>query len=497
MRNPIFNKPIFKIIIITAFLALIVAFTIFIRHMVNQNQPESADSIEVIEDIAAIEKETLSDTLNLISTSEISYDTYFVSLYDKFVFDSEYIKVLMNWNTFVFSEDYPNLSDEFVFDEINSVILNFDYTERVFWGIDPLIIRITEGSDSSFDSFVKDHIVKEVSDHPEITFRILLPAHSIAYYSSLEKEDLSLLEGAYASFADALSPYENVEWDFPGNSSWIYENPGLYEGDFETIKQPDSDAIIGHILADDFKCNNDEISEKASSLMYTIDNYNYTPHNLSDLDIVIFGDSIFAYRQNDTAIHYILKNFTGADVICKAQSGAGACPYSDGNYSKNYFGGQLDDIAGLKKEVDEVHKDTDSLVFIIEFGINDYFRGIPVSSSDDPNSVSAFCGAVRTAVNNIRDIYPDSKILILSPGYINVMDKGTAKVTPDSSILDDYGNACTALSEELDLGLLCLTDLPGITPENFDSYLNDGVHFNEDGCIIVTKYLIEKLSEFE
>lgn len=191
-------------------------------------------------------------------------------------------------------------------------------------------------------------------------------------------------------------------------------------------------------------------------------------------DVVIFGDSIIAYTQDDTSVANMLSEKTGLSIgdfsfggtllsfnaengtlgsrknyLCLA-SITQSLLADDFSIQKNanttdpatdYFDERVAELENLDL------KDTD--VVIIEHCLNDYHCAIPIG---DENSTSeyTYCGALRLSVENIRKINPDIRVIFASPTEKWMMD-GTngSEFDYGGGTLDEYVNAQRKMAEVL------------------------------------------------
>ena len=403
---------------------------------------------------------------------DAAYEAYFLSMYDISSYSDEILDYMLGTDTYVFTKYTSSKPSEKYFDIFNALILKSNETKLVLWGIDPMIIAELTESDSAFKTYVEQHLTRNIQNHPEISFRVFFPPHSLSYYSKYSEEEINNITEYYSFVVDALKDFPNVIWDFPGDIEWIYNNPYIYEGETETIKSDNVPTFIGHLLSGTFVSTSPEVIDKAKKLQEKVCEYNPVDDitsDLSNINVVIFGDSIFDYIHNDTSIQNVFSNFSGADMLCYAICGTAAGASPDG--AAKPFGGQFESVSSLKKDIDSISSVDDKLIFIIEFGINDYMQGTPIDNINNPTDIFTYKGAMRYYISLLRDNWPNSEILLLSPGYIYICDDGNSRILGNSPILSDYRKASAELAKELDIKRMDLTDLKTIPKESYKNYL--------------------------
>ena len=223
----------------------------------------------------------------------------------------------------------------------------------------------------------------------------------------------------------------------------------------------------------------------------------------NELQLVFLGDSIFDNNRDGTGIPYLTAVQCNADVYNLAIGGTTATirPTESAENEKWESRGLMGVVKAMQKIIptdifvgtrtkeilDNPDIDfTKTDYFIIEYGINDYFEGTPISNLDEPYSVYNYVGALRCAISELRDLAPDCTIVICPPHYCmfyngdryvgdsNVTDKGFGT-------LRDYMEICEYVAGENNtLFLNTYYDL-GIDGYTADEYLEDGIHLTAEG----------------
>lgn len=230
---------------------------------------------------------------------------------------------------------------------------------------------------------------------------------------------------------------------------------------------------------------------------------NQTEPQGHDLQLVFLGDSIFDSNRDGTGVPYLTSVQCNADVYNLAIGGTTASiRLTDSAENENWNNcglmGLVKAITGLiptdifegtnaKEILDNPNVDfhqTD--YFIIEYGINDYFEGAPRSYENESHSLYTYAGALRVAIQELKNFAPGCTIVLCSPHYClffngdryvgdsNVTDKG-------AGTLRDYVGVCEYISgEQQTLFLNAYFDL-GIDAYTTDQYLEDGIHLTQEG----------------
>lgn len=229
-----------------------------------------------------------------------------------------------------------------------------------------------------------------------------------------------------------------------------------------------------------------------------------------EAEIVVFGDSIFGGVRDETAIPAQLETLLDRVVYNTAFGGTCAARMEQ-NRTLDYTGGVFSLVALVKAvEADdfgvqqsavmresnteyfaEVIDGLEKLdfsgvdIFVIQQGINDYQAGVPIDDPEDPYDEHTFLGALRVAVNSLRKVSPDARIVIVTPLFSWYTETGVTCETADygGGVLEDYVNAEIMLARELEIEVIDVYHdfFPHAKWEDWEIYSRDGIHPNEAG----------------
>ncbi len=244
--------------------------------------------------------------------------------------------------------------------------------------------------------------------------------------------------------------------------------------------------------------------------------------------VVIFGDSIISYKQDETSVVNLVIAKTGMDVFDLSFGGTQMALNADmvtlGN-KKNYlsmysiaqalYSGDfslqeaytpaditteyfLDRIEQLKT-LDLTETD----IVIIEQCLNDYHSCIPITSDD--GSEYSYTGALTAVVTYIRSINPDIRIIILSPTMKWTEDGSKAgEIDYGSGTLNLYLDAQRRTAEQLGVEYVDMTDIYDAEYVNElgevitgYGYTVDGTHPNYYGRDAISNRISEYLKGTE
>ncbi|MCR5848679.1 MAG: SGNH/GDSL hydrolase family protein [Lachnospiraceae bacterium] len=135
---------------------------------------------------------------------------------------------------------------------------------------------------------------------------------------------------------------------------------------------------------------------------------------------------------------------------------------------------------------------------IICYGINDAFMRIS-ASSDDPYDEYTYAGAMRRGIEKISRTYPDLKIIVCEITRSSVIIGGENDEYFDSvttEYRDEYNTQLRKIADEYgNVYFFETNSLFEDTPEIYEKYYWDGIHFSEEGKQIYANALAEFIGE--
>lgn len=239
-----------------------------------------------------------------------------------------------------------------------------------------------------------------------------------------------------------------------------------------------------------------------------------------ELQLVFLGDSIFDSNRDGTGVPYLTSVACEADVFNLAIGGTcAALEYEEsaesGKWTSTSMLGVVKAIMGdiptdvfegkaVKDILDNPNIDfSQTDYFIIEYGMNDFFRATPLDSEDrELYDLKTYAGALRYAVDNLRDVAPDATIILCAPNYARFFD-GTWMIGDGNTVntghgtLFDYKGICNYVANEKQtLFFNAYQDL-GIDGYTAEEYLEDGVHLTEAGRRLYADALAHMILSYE
>lgn len=345
--------------------------------------------------------------------------------------------------------------------------------------------------------------------YPHIRFEVILPYPSLDYWLSLSEKQCDRLLQSYRDFIPPLLNHGTISPYFFGGAEWLIANPMNYADSFLATAEASellmlhSDQNHNYVLT---AATQPSPTASIDTLAALIAEARMNPANypdLSDWNIVFFGDSVIGNYTNTTSIPNAVGGITGATVYNMGHGG-GHITESGENYS-------LPDIvsAFIQKDLSLLPEDNQvsigmesyfqdapdgQLCFVINYGLNDYFSGVPISS-EDPYDIYTFTGAARSSLKRLQEAYPDAHILINTPNFTTYFKNGT-EPHYESYVMIDYINILKDIASEMNVELLDIYFDSGINANNIYSFSTDGCHPNESGRFLISQKIALKLADF-
>lgn len=239
----------------------------------------------------------------------------------------------------------------------------------------------------------------------------------------------------------------------------------------------------------------------------------------SELQIVFLGDSIFDNNRDGTGIPYLTSEACNADCYNLAIGGTCAAielteQYGSDEWTSRSLVGVVKAIRGdiptdifegtrTKEILDSGEVDfRNTDYFVVEYGMNDFFRATPLVSENSDYDIRTYVGALRYAVSNLQDYANDATIILCGPNYAQFFN-GDQFIGDGQSLntgygtLFDYKGICQYVAKEQGAVFFDAYFDLGIDAYTADEYLEDGVHLTEAGRRLYADALAEMILKIE
>ncbi len=341
------------------------------------------------------------------------------------------------------------------------------------------------------EKIAADKLRRVLSEYPSVNYHIILSYPEANYWRSLSQQDLQEHLEQYRQLTDILLPESNISL-YLFSQEWLLCNPANYEDVFLTNKDISHTLMVNcdrdhhYVITAE---NVDTVFADFSQLLKNIHSDTTVYADLSDFKIVFLGDSVIGNYTNSASIPGVVGGLTDAMVFNCGFGGGTAAHYPDCPVTLTDIVEALlqKDLSVLPKDyqvyngVSEYIQDTSSseqLCFIINYGLNDYFHGVPITT-EDSHDTSSYSGALRTAIEKLQQAYPSAQIILMAPNFTSYFNNGKDYNSEVGGTLKDYVNAVISIGKEYNLQVLNNYADLNINAHNHGTYLVDGCHPNE------------------
>lgn len=237
-------------------------------------------------------------------------------------------------------------------------------------------------------------------------------------------------------------------------------------------------------------------------------------------DVVVTGDSIIGKERLDGPVDAYFTEYSGMTMLNGAFGGNSA---SVGREAFRYsfheesltlyrlsqalcyrdFGVQRADMAVSQTKIWYFDETLENLAsadlsqtdyLMLSFGTNDYVNGKALEDPNDPYNETTYGGALRYAIELIRETYPDLGIVLVTPPYCHLsgMESGFEEDFGGGT-LDQYVELEKQIGEEYGVYVIDAFRELGIDGTNYEEYMEGGLHLNKAGRELYGRFLAEQM----
>ena len=435
-----------------------------------------------------------------------SFQALIAYMYESSVTE-DLFKNMFGFDVFTFPE--PLSSVRMYEDQLESLLKDLsgkDSPRYALLGLDPYAIFLQSCSSREMYLERLSRINAVAAEHPSCSFNVILPDDNAAKWNSLpydKKQDARL---SYILMVRTFAENPNIHVYYHSLAEWVLYSDCLRDEGSMQMKT----SSYNHLLALDtssvdmtYMLTIDKVNAAMDSVIELASGYDEQRAGYPDLSgkkVFFLGDSIFGNFRDETSVTEFFSEMTGAKVYNLGQGGRSAVDAAD---SGTALGCAVDHLLGQAddKTFEDIFSGFESYhafrlaaadlkgtggkdsVFIIEYGLNDYFSG---------ESEDAFRAAEEKMIKGIESMYPEAEILLVSPGFIDMYDKGGHPLGENGLPLSSYREMIRDLAVQHGCGYLSQTDDLGLSEDGTSEFLlPDLVHYNENGRYTLAKGLAE------
>ncbi len=421
-----------------------------------------------------------------------AYDTVFLSMYPIDTYSEADFQNYYDLTAFKASYCIPSFS---VMEQYMKRIARSGNTIlSVYLGIRPDKVSLQELEDL-------------INQYPSVIFEIILAYPSSDYWTSLSEEEYQQVLSDYSAFLLGAPEISNSHFFFPGHCEWLLANPDNYENPWLVNESIARTILLESTIFNEHFVVPGKVSLFTEDLAAVTGKMRTAPESFPDLSgkrLVFFGDSVIGNYTDSASIPGVVAGLSGASVYNCGYGGntAAECPdalialpgiakaFAERNLSALPQETQV--YRGVSSYLSENSPDSpdENLCFVINYGLNDYFLGLTVSSEENPMDTATYRGAIRTAVDTLLTSFPNAQIILCTPSYCHYYQDGTEPHGDGKYVLKDYVDSVLSLSEELQVDVLDTYHDLGVDSGNWNQYLPDQVHPDAAYRYLIGKSLI-------
>lgn len=424
-----------------------------------------------------------------------TYDSFFVSMHSLGTYSAEDFLTYLNSDALLANYSPKNLKELSRY--LDTALASGNQITSVFLSLDPAILWDScRKNDSIFDTQLSTFLLSYSDSHPEISFEIFLSSPSLSHWLKLDEAKTATAIYAYRHLISDLSGHQNIQMFFAGDQYWLIANPDNYTDDPFVTNEVISQKLFLYTFCDDkFQISDATADAILASLQGLIQRERTTPTRYPDLsgcNIVYFGDSILAYVTGSYSVSGYVSGFSGAGALDCSIGGTPATVAFPEIVSR-FLAGE-EDIAHGNLSIQETLSSDKKLIFVLNYGLNDYFGRLPIDG-DSPYDVDSYTGALRYGISELKSAFPDCIILLMAPTFTNMPPLEAESVSETAAPLTDYVNASISVAEEMGVYSLDNYHTLGLNEDTLELYTADHIHLNEYGRLVLATHIMDTLEK--
>lgn len=430
---------------------------------------------------------------NIVDLKNSKYDSFYYSFLGSYISDPQNFPVFSGTNPIFIKpsvKDYENINT------LLDIAIQKEGIKNAFFEIDTVALSTGEGLNEL------DYFDKMVEKYSEVKFYVTLEYPHSSYWKNKDKDTRDKMIATNSEVVKKLSHNDNILFFAPGSEKWLVESHANYNESVPTEEVALS-LLITSVCNRKYPVNKDTVTDYENNLKDLADSSLEYPE-LKDCELIFIGDSIIGNYHGSVSIPGMVNGLSGCESYNLAIGGTsgigglnGIVDYMLGTSSS--VGMDAPEFEAEMKRFKEENDPNKQKVFIINYGVNDYFSGVPARAGSgipyEDNAYDSYESGMRAGIEKIKAAYPDAKICIISPIYTNYFLSGTEIKSNVGSPLNTYREVGRSLAEEMGLMYLNSTEKIEINEKNYTTYLVDGVHPTNEGLYLIGNTIIRFLKE--
>ncbi len=400
---------------------------------------------------------------------------------------------------------FYNLRD--VQDYLEEVYSTQEEVREIYLYLDPVEISDQYGHIARlYGKAYTEQLLSVISKQPDTFFGFVIPNYSAEYWSLLSDKQVQEAEKCIEDFLHLTELCENVKVYYMGFEEWLIGNPANYVDDRMHNREVHAFLIAQMLWREEYVLTSENVKERFALTEQIVQKKGSIKEiDLTEYDLVFFGDSVIGNYTDSLSIPGIVKGLTGAYIYNLGNGGSMATddekyPLHFGSMVERFLSGSIQDLeeCTFKAGVEDYRADSHEgrkLCFVINYGLNDFFRSVPVDNPENPLDAGSYGGALRKGIGKLREAYPEAVFVLSGPNLITEYENGTRVSGELGGVLTEYVEIARSIAREYGAVYVDTYYEAGYTLENAGIYLADGYHPNHRGRYLLAEKLVEVCGE--
>ena len=430
---------------------------------------------------------------NMIDLAAQKYDSFYYSFQNADIKDPKDFPLFSGTNPIFI---HPSTNDYENINVLLAMAIEKEGIKNVFFELDTVALTSGDGRSEL------DYIDKMIDKYSDVTFFITLGYPTTSYWRSLGEDERKKTITSYEEVIKALSHNDNILFFAPGSEKWLVEIKGNYP-DGAPSEEVAYSILVTSVCNRMYTVDKTSVEAYEKELTELIDE-NIKYPNLSDYELVFFGDSILGNYHGSLSIPGLAEGLSDCKSYNLGIGGTGAT--ADFNDIADYFLGNTGSVRWENEEFEkefarfkEENDPSKKKIFVINYGVNDYFSGIPAKAGSgtpyEDYTYDSYETAMKEGISKLKAAYPDCEVCIIAPIYCDYFDSGKEIKSSVGSPLETYREVGKSVADEMGLMWLDSNTLIPIDSKNHKTYLVDGVHPTNDGLYLISRAIVKFLGK--
>lgn len=136
-------------------------------------------------------------------------------------------------------------------------------------------------------------------------------------------------------------------------------------------------------------------------------------------------------------------------------------------------------------------------ILLLAYGTNDYTKAAMLDNPDDPYDRNSFGGSLRYSIELLQKKYPNMQIVLVTPVFcVLFTEEGIYDCTEldfGAGYMKEFAEVISSVGREYGLPVIDNYEASGIHRENWEQFLEDGIHPNEAGRTLLAERIAKEL----